>query len=168
MSKVDWSKAPEDAEIYAFQDFIRIVDGIVLRFVDGRWEYSPLKLSDIYGHPDAERRPSIYHIVESNEMVQSDESLISAGAFLKEGLKILGQRGKQYDPSGNKERSFKQVAEAFNAITGKELKGSDVCLVLAVLKLVRQNAASEFHEDSAIDGINYLALYAEELLGEQK
>lgn len=103
-----------------------------------------------------------------NSVERQHSSASTAAEFLKAGLRILGQRGNQYDPSGREERSFKQVAEAFNAITGKDLKGSDVCLVLAVLKLVRQNAASEFHEDSAIDGINYLALYAEELLGEQK
>ena len=85
----------------------------------------------------------------------------TASDFLSEGLRILEQRGQQYDPNGKKELSFDAVAEAFCCLTGKHLRGSDVCLMLALLKVVRQNSATQFHQDSAVDGINYMALWAE-------
>lgn len=85
----------------------------------------------------------------------------TAAEFLSEGLRILQERGKQYDPNGNKELSFDAVAEAFCCLTGKQMRGSDVCLMLALLKIVRQNSAPGFNLDSAVDGINYMALWAE-------
>lgn len=87
----------------------------------------------------------------------------TAAEFLSAGLEILSERGKQYGSSGD-ERSFPQVAQAFNAITGKALQGSDVCLILSLVKQVRQYAQPDrFHEDSAVDGVNYVALQAQEL-----
>jgi hypothetical protein len=86
---------------------------------------------------------------------------VSAAGFLSEGLKTLSERGRQYDPNGKKELSFNQAAEAFNAVTGKAITGADVCLVLVMLKIVRQNATDGFHLDSAVDGVNYMALWAE-------
>ena len=86
---------------------------------------------------------------------------VSAADFLSEGLKTLSERAKQYDPNGKKELSFDQVAQAFNAVTGKTITGADVCLMLVMLKIVRQNATEGFHLDSAVDGINYMALWAE-------
>lgn len=97
----------------------------------------------------------------------NNEQAVKADELLSEGLQILTQRGEQYDPNGTKERSFKEVASAFNSITGGNLKGSDVCLMLTLLKLVRQNAASKYHHDSAVDAVNYAALYAETLASEQ-
>lgn len=92
----------------------------------------------------------------------------SAQDFLSEGMRILGDRGKQYG-SNERECSFPQVAQAFNAITGHELKASDVCLILALVKQVRQYAQPErFHEDSAVDGVNYTALQAQELKRERQ
>jgi len=87
--------------------------------------------------------------------------LSSASDFLSEGLRILSERGKQYDPSGTKEMSFDNVAGAFNCLTNSRLRGSDVCLILALLKVVRQNANEDFHEDSAVDFVNYAALHGE-------
>lgn len=55
----------------------------------------------------------------------------TAADFLSEGLRILQERGKQYDPNGNKELSFDAVAEAFCCLTGKQMRGSDVCLILS-------------------------------------
>ncbi len=91
---------------------------------------------------------------------------VSAADFLSEGLKTLSERARQYDPNGKKELSFKQVAEAFNAVTGKTITGADVCLMLVMLKIVRQNATTGFHLDSAVDGVNYMALWAELLSNE--
>lgn len=96
-----------------------------------------------------------------------EKQITTASDFLSEGLRILSERGKQYDPSGTKEMSFDNVAEAFNCLTNSRLKGSDVCLLLALLKVVRQNANKDFHEDSAVDFVNYAALYSEILKGEK-
>lgn len=87
----------------------------------------------------------------------------TAADYLSKGLQILSERGNQYG-SNSRECSFPQVAEAFNAITGNELSGSDVCMILTLLKLVRQSAQPDrLHEDSLVDGVNYMALYAEVL-----
>lgn len=93
--------------------------------------------------------------------------LTTAADFLSEGMRILIERGKQYG-SGERECSFPQVAQAFNAITGRDLAGSDICLILALVKQVRQYAQPErFHEDSAVDGVNYTALQVEQLKRER-
>lgn len=96
-----------------------------------------------------------------------EKTITSASDFLSEGLRILSERGKQYDPSGTKEMSFDNVAEAFNCLTNSRLKASDICLLLALLKVVRQNASKSFHEDSAVDFVNYAALHGELLKGEK-
>lgn len=96
----------------------------------------------------------------------SEQTTKPASAILQEGLSILSERGKQYGSEGG-ERSFPQVAQAFTALTGKRLVGSDVCLILALVKQVRQYAQPRYHHDSAVDGVNYLALQAEELQKEQ-
>ena len=101
------------------------------------------------------------------ELEAKQKTVTTASDFLSEGLRILSERGKQYDPSGTKEMSFDNVAEAFNCLTNSRLKGSDVCLLLALLKVVRQNANKDFHEDSAVDFVNYAALYSEILKGEK-
>lgn len=101
------------------------------------------------------------------EKAAREKQITTASDFLSEGLRILSERGKQYDPSGTKEMSFDNVAEAFNCLTNSRLKGSDVCLILALLKVVRQNANKDFHEDSAVDFVNYAALYSEILKGEK-
>lgn len=81
--------------------------------------------------------------------------------LLNEGKEILAQRGEEYESDGSQERSFPQVAIAFNAITGHELKGSEIALMLQILKDVRQWSQDRLHEDSVIDGINYSALKGE-------
>lgn len=93
------------------------------------------------------------------EKAAREKKITTASDFLSEGLRILSERGKQYDPSGQKEMSFDNVAEAFNCLTNSRLRGSDVCLLLALLKVVRQNANKDFHEDSAVDFVNYAALH---------
>lgn len=104
---------------------------------------------------------------DNEELLYTSEQPTTASGFLSEGLRILSERGKEYG-SDESERSFPQVAQAFTAITGKELLGSDVCLILALVKQVRQYAKPRFHHDSAVDGVNYTALQAEELRKERK
>lgn len=84
--------------------------------------------------------------------------------FLSACIAVQDERGKQYDASGTGERSFAAAASAFNAATGKSLTGSDVCLVLAMVKLVRQySQPNRLHHDSLLDGVSYMGLWAEEL-----
>ena len=84
--------------------------------------------------------------------------------YLNECMEVQRQRGEQYDSSGTGERSFNAAAKAFNAMTGQSLKGSDVCLLLTCVKVVRQYSNPErLHEDSLLDGVSYLSLWAEEL-----
>ena len=101
------------------------------------------------------------------EKAAREKTITTASEFLSEGLRILSERGKQYDPGGTKEMSFDNVAEAFNCLTNSRLKASDICLILALLKVVRQNANKEFHEDSAVDFVNYAALHSELMRGEK-
>lgn len=96
------------------------------------------------------------------------ESPSAASEYLKACLEVQIERGKQYN-SEEGERSFKAVATAFNAITGKDLKGSDICLVQQILKDVRQYSnPTRLHSDSVLDKVSYASLHAEELTHELK
>lgn len=93
---------------------------------------------------------------------------MNASEFLKVGLDILDERGKQYEPQNSQqvthENSFEPVANAYNAITGKSLQGSDIALILDLLKKVRQYSnPTRLHFDSLVDSVNYTALWASNL-----
>lgn len=184
MNKVDWSKAPDGSEFYANGRFRKKNhDGkCPKRFDEGEWISGSLSYIECLNSLDYEIRPD--HIVDTNEKAwpesedrvdiigtngndgQHYSEVKPASAILQEGLSILSERGKQYGSEGE-ERSFPQVAQAFTALTGKQLVGSDVCLILALIKQVRQYAQPRYHHDSAVDGVNYLALQAEELQKER-
>lgn len=93
-------------------------------------------------------------------------SLVKAVDFLDACKEVQVERGKQYqNPLG--ERSFKQVADSYNAITGRELRGSDIALIQQILKDVRQwQNPNSIHEDSLLDGVSYASLKAEEIVAE--
>jgi len=94
----------------------------------------------------------------------SADNLKTSVDYLNECIEVQAERGKQYDSSGSGERSFDAAAKAFNALTGEKLSGSDVCLLLTCVKVVRQNSdKSRLHDDSLLDGVSYLSLWAEEL-----
>ena len=87
--------------------------------------------------------------------------------LLSQCAAVQSERGKQYDVGGTGERSFKAAAEAFNAMTGKNLKGSDVCLMLVCVKAVRQYSdPARVHDDSVLDLVSYAALWGEEIYNE--
>lgn len=91
----------------------------------------------------------------------------TAAEYLSACAQVQLERGKQYDASGTGERSFDAAAEAFNCITGKQLRGSDVCLILELVKKVRQYSdLTRLHADSVLDAVSYGALWAEELTKE--
>ena len=91
----------------------------------------------------------------------------TAAEYLSACAQVQLERGKQYDASGTGERSFDAAAEAFNCITGKHLRGSDVCLILELVKKVRQYSdPTRLHADSVLDAVSYASLWAEELTKE--
>lgn len=84
--------------------------------------------------------------------------------YLNRCIDVQAERGEQYDSKGTGERSFAAAAAMFNAATGKDLKGSDICLIQDCLKVVRQYSdPSRIHDDSLLDKVSYSALWAEEL-----
>ena len=92
---------------------------------------------------------------------------MKAEQFLRNGADVLAERGKEYDkPEG--ERSMARTVAALKAITGKELTEAEGWLFMECLKNVRQwQNPDRYHEDSAVDCVNYAALKAE-ALSEQK
>lgn len=88
----------------------------------------------------------------------------SASEYLEEGAKLLKERGKQYDKSGE-ERSMEKIVKIFNLQTGQNLSVVEGWYFMQVLKDVRlfQNTEKP-HEDSLVDGINYRALMTEEAM----
>lgn len=87
--------------------------------------------------------------------------------LLNECAQVQKDRGEQYDKAQTGERSFAACATAVNAITGRDLKGSDICLILQVLKDVRQYSdPTRLHEDSVLDKVSYASLHGEELYKE--
>lgn len=93
----------------------------------------------------------------------------AAHEILNDCIKVQQERGKDYDTQGSQqERSFASVATAFNAITGKSLTPAEVCLVLQIVKDVRQWSQDRLHEDSVLDGVSYASLKGEELYKQYK
>jgi hypothetical protein len=185
MSKVDWSTAPNGAEFYASHLFRKMVggQGYAWDARDCTWLKTWMTTEFASDLSDFEPRPTIS--VKSPEWPTEQRidivgtnggdgmhyyeatKLTTAADFLSAGLEILSQRGGEYGNDG-RECSFPQAAEAFNALTGHKLVGSDICLIIALVKQVRQYAQpSRFHEDSAVDAVNYLALQSELLRKER-
>jgi hypothetical protein len=109
----------------------------------------------------------IRNMDRADKQKMADQPQKTSAEYLSECLRVQTERGKQYDASGTGERSFAAAAAAFNAATGKSLMGSDVCLLLAMVKLVRQYSSPDrLHQDSLLDGVSYMSLWAEELTKE--
>lgn len=93
----------------------------------------------------------------------------SAADILNDCIKVQSERGEDYDTQGEQqERSFKAVAIAFNAITGKDITAAEVCLMLQTVKDVRQWSQDRLHEDSVLDGVSYASLKGEELYSQYR
>lgn len=74
--------------------------------------------------------------------------------LLSKCLSIIEERGRQY---GDALPSFSRAALAASGMTGKNLSPRDIALVLHAVKMSRL-AYDPDHEDSQVDGINYLLL----------
>lgn len=85
---------------------------------------------------------------------------MKAPEILTRSSEIMAERAKQYDsPQG--ERSMGKAAAAFNAVTGQSLSEANGWLLMALLKMVRDNTTDKPHEDSLHDLVAYGALYGE-------
>lgn len=69
---------------------------------------------------------------------------------------INGQRESDY---GEPIESFSAIAEMWSAYTGHSIAASDVCHMMALLKIARLSNGA--HRDSSNDACGYLALGAE-------
>ncbi len=173
---IDWSKAPEGAEFYSCGVFIKENNGKLYIYYDSKgWVASLLCNDSVRSHSDYCERPQQWpetddriDVVGTNGNTgEHYEQAKTAAEFLNACAAVQSERGKQYDASGTGERSFSAAASAFNAATGKSLTGSDVCLLLTMVKLVRQYSSPDrLHHDSLLDGVSYLSLWAEELTKE--
>ena len=85
---------------------------------------------------------------------------MKAPEILTRSAEIMAERAKQYDsPQG--ERSMGKAVAAFNAVTGQSLSEANGWLLMALLKMVRDNTSDKPHEDSINDLVAYVALYGE-------
>ena len=115
------------------------------------------------------KRAIIERDKSNNSELPDNSNCKSSKDYLNECIEVQNQRGEQYDSKGTGERSFAAAASAFNAMTGQNLKGSDVCLLLTCVKAVRQYSdPTRVHEDSLLDLVSYASLWAEEINKELK
>lgn len=92
--------------------------------------------------------------------------MTTATELLHKAADLMDQRGRQYDkPEG--ERSMVTTVTAFNAITGQDLTEAQGWLMMAILKMVRDNQRITAHQDSCEDLIAYASLYGEARLNEK-
>jgi len=90
---------------------------------------------------------------------------ITAQQLLNKAQTHMQARAATYDkPEG--ERSMAATVTAYNAITGHSLTEANGWLLMAVLKMVRDNQRKEPHPDSVEDFVAYSSLYGEARLGE--
>lgn len=88
----------------------------------------------------------------------------SAPDLLDAAAGHMRDRTATYDkPEG--ERSMGKTVEAFNVITGRDLRESEGWLLMALLKMVRSEQRSDPHRDSIEDLVAYGALFGEARLG---
>ncbi len=175
--EIDWQAAPEGAEFYVMGEFYRAASGVPQLWRLGAWRPSMYDLPELKKVAGYQPRPQQWP--ETDERIAAIAQNGNTGEhyaptepktsveFLNACAAVQSERGKQYDASGTGERSFAAAASAFNAATGKSLTGSDVCLLLTMVKLVRQYSSPDrLHHDSLLDGVSYLSLWAEELTKE--
>jgi len=84
----------------------------------------------------------------------------TAPMILAAAAQHMQARAAAYDkPEG--ERSMGKTVEAFNVVTGRDLRESEGWLLMALLKMVRSEQRKTPHRDSLEDLTAYSALMAE-------
>lgn len=101
-------------------------------------------------------------------MTTNQPNPTKAQDLLHRAAALMDERGKQYDqPSG--ERSMLATVTAFNAISGYSLTEADGFLLMALLKMVRDQQRETPHRDSIEDLVAYASLYGEaRMRGEER
>lgn len=85
---------------------------------------------------------------------------MKAYEYCKNAAATMEQRGKENGYDGAKEeRSAKQIAAVFNALTGRDLTEQEAWVFMICLKLVRQHRKHQ--EDNIVDLVAYAALLGE-------
>ena len=93
--------------------------------------------------------------------------MTTAPQLLNKAATLMDQRGKQYDkPEG--ERSMAATVSAYNAVTGQQMTEANGWLLMALLKMVRDNQRNAPHKDSIEDLVAYASLYGEARLAVAK
>ena len=93
-------------------------------------------------------------------MTTNQQQPTKAQDLLHRAASLMDERGKQYDQRSG-ERSMAATVTAFNAIAGYHLTEADGFLLLAILKMVRDQSRETPHEDSLHDLVAYASLYGE-------
>ncbi|UVX30779.1 phosphofructokinase [Klebsiella phage VLCpiS10a] len=192
MSKVDWSKAPEWATCVVVRStdkfstdyhwsekpmdgarMMRIETGTIFLMSKVLWwtviEHRPTRVNDI---PEGDIITTVYKPMSPVDLHLSHsftpvEQPSTAPELLNQAARLLAERGKQYDKSGE-ERSAAAIVAAFNAITKRDLTPGEGWLFMVLLKAVRFYSNTETpHRDSLEDMIAYVALHAEEYLNDK-
>ena len=97
-----------------------------------------------------------------------DHQPTQAQDLLHRAADLMDEWGKQYDQRSG-ERSMAATVTAFNAIAGYHLSEADGFLLLAILKMVRDQQRETPHRDSIEDLVAYASLYGEaRLRGEER
>jgi hypothetical protein len=84
-------------------------------------------------------------------MIEAEELLIKCSETLIE-------RGKQY---GDAHDLYRGTAQLWSAYTGQTVTPSDICMMMALMKIGRLSQGvddKEAHFDTYIDAVNYIAL----------
>ena len=98
----------------------------------------------------------------SRDDLETSHDEIKAGEILKESIKILAERGKKYDKTGNNsERNMQRIVDMFNAATGHNLSEAQGNIFMVCLKVVRAETSTCHDNDHYVDGVNYFAMAGE-------
>ena len=93
-------------------------------------------------------------------MTTNQPNQTKAQDLLRRAATLMDERGKQYDQTSG-ERSMAAAVTAFNAIAGYHLTEADGFLLMALLKMVRDQQRETPHRDSIEDLVAYASLYGE-------
>lgn len=103
------------------------------------------------------------HITLNDDQLEPTATMpikVTAPQLLNKAASIMQSRASTYDkPEG--ERSMAATVVAFNAVTGEALTEAHGWLLMAILKMVRDNANIPPHTDSCEDFVAYASLYGE-------
>jgi hypothetical protein len=186
MSKVDWNDAPDGAIalgkagvrknlVWVFKDGYQYVhkkhgkflfSDVGITFRQHEIEIISVRPT-VQQWPDDEDRIDVVAQNGNTGEHYAPTHPVTAVEFLNACVAVQSERGQQYDPNGKGERSFAAAAVAFTALTGKPLVGSDICLIIELVKKVRQYSKPDrIHHDSLLDSVSYDSLWAAELIKE--